>query len=54
MATPVGSGGFGMVGPDHAPAIWLFAIGGTLGLVAMFLISKVTPVVGDDGLASSG
>ncbi len=46
MLTPVGSGGTGIVGPDHAPAIWLFAIGGVAGLVGAFLRSRATPAVG--------
>ncbi len=34
--------------PSHAPAIWLLVIGGVVGGVGAFLISKVTPVPGGD------
>jgi len=54
MITSVGSGGIGIVGPDHAPAIVLFVIGGLAGLGGAFLMSRGTPTVSDDGLADLG
>jgi hypothetical protein len=43
MITSVGSGDVGVVGPDHAPAIWLFVIGGAVGVVGAFLLSRAMP-----------
>ena len=54
MIASVGSGRFGIVGPAHAPAIWLFVIGGAAGLVGAFLLSRGTPTVGDDGVSDAG